>query len=432
VQFLREPDSALNLAVFRIVLFGYLAWFAATFYDLVWFAGLPEALRTPPPYSGWYAAIPMTPAMVEAGQWLLVGSAIFAALGLFTRWTSAGAALLAFLLLGIPQLYGWKVDHCHHLVWFAAILAASPCADALSVDAWLGQRPRPAPSSAYGVPLRFVWLLIGIIYLFPGIYKALLLPDWIRPFTMRYHLYLKWAEYPDGFTPLFPLDETVWPLFFAAAGTILFEVSFLGLILFRRTRLLAVVAGLVFHNMTWALMGIHFLALQLCYVAFVPWDRLFHWSGRAVRSHPETPTYVVGAGLLLAAILAGVTGTINAWPVAHYPTFAWIPGPTLSRAELLPMSATGELLPISQATDAALRRRFMETRWEFILQHVGASGDPALVKAVLEVLAKEQPSLRHAASVDVYQTTRSILPADRSKPPLTRARLAHVPASSTP
>ena len=65
-------DAPINLAVFRVVLFGYVAWFAAYEYDLVWFAGLPDAFRIPPVYTAWYRALPLSADVVAVGRVVLI------------------------------------------------------------------------------------------------------------------------------------------------------------------------------------------------------------------------------------------------------------------------------------------------------------------------------------------------------------------------
>ena len=51
-----------------------------------------------------------------------------------------------------------------------------------------------------------------------------------------------------------------------------FELSFVFLVPFRRTRPFAAVAGLAFHNLTYLLMNIAFVSLQILYLVFVDWD----------------------------------------------------------------------------------------------------------------------------------------------------------------
>lgn len=429
-----DVSSPLSLAVFRGVLFSTLAWYALTAYDVAWFAALPDALRTPPIFTEWYAALPLTPDVVRAGQWALVLTAVLAALGCYTRITSTAAAVLALLVIGVPQLYGWKVDHPHHLVWFAAILAASPSGDALSIDAWRRGGTPPPPSPAYGVPLRFAWALMGLLYLFPGLAKAALLPQWGSAANLQFHLYEKWAEL-DGFQPVLPVDQ--WPLVLslAAAGTILFELSFIVLVWFRRTRWLVLAGGLLFHTMTSQMMAISFLSLQLCYVALVPWERVAAWwrgvpGETAADRRPATlPTLIVGATLVAGVAVASVLN-VDSWPFSIYPTFGYLSRPTLIRAELVPVDASGTAMAVSPATWSRIKYRMKTARWERILRRLGGRIDPAerdrIAAAVFTVLVREDPTLATATTLDLYLTTRSVLPSERDQPPRGRTRVARI------
>src|SRR5262249_46922780 len=96
-----------------------------------------------------------------------------------------------------------------------------------------------------------------------------------------------------GWRPIFRLDQ--YPLLYrmSAAATIAFELSFIFLIFFPSIRLLAPVGGLVFHNMTTLFMRISFWQLQVCYVVFFDWDRLFRWVG--LRLYLE-PMYLIFDG----------------------------------------------------------------------------------------------------------------------------------------
>jgi hypothetical protein len=440
-RYLAALDSPINLAVFRAVLFAYLAWFTATEYDFVWFASLPAVLRMPPPLTNWLIALPISPATVAAGRLALIVTALVACVGWHTRITTVAATVLAVIVLGVPEMYGGKVDHYHHLVWFAGIIASSRCADAFSVDSWLRGGQTPPGSSAYALPLRIIWLLIGCIYLFPGLAKAAIFIDWIYPDNLRYQLYQKWAEL-DHFTPLFRIDR--WPaaLTIAAASTIAFEVSFIWLVLFERTRWVAVVAGLLFHQMTAQMMGIDFFALQICYVSFIPWDRVVAWlrphakveaTPSSAAPHAATwPTVIVGGSILAAAVAAGVTG-LDSWPFAVYPRFNYIAAHTMTQLELVPVDRAGVSRPISFTTERRVKTRMKEARWTRLLSRAtmigGRQRQQQFALALLDVLGREDPQVRAAASVEIYQTTRS-LPMDRCAPPLSRVLLARVTLST--
>jgi hypothetical protein len=405
-----DAGAALNLAMFRMVFFGYLAWFAATAYDWTWFASLPDALRTPPPLAGWYAALPFSPAGVRACQIALIITALAAAIGWQTRFMTGATAVLSLLVLGVPQMY-LKIDHYHHLVWFAAILAASPCGDVLSVDAWRERRPRPARALAYALPLRYIWTLIGLIYFFPGLAKARALPMWVHPDNLKFQLYAKWAEL-DNFAPLLPIDQWPFVLSLAAAATIAFELSFLWLVLHHQTRLYAAAGGLLFHLMTWQMMGISFVVLQVCYVAFVPWDRVFRWSaGLRPANAALWPIKAAGLTVVALAATAGVIG-LNSWPISVYPTFNAVATPTIVRLDVVARDSSGQTVPISAATLNSVRAKFKEGRFtrleQLLIQLPHDTARARLSESTLGILQAADPGLLRATSIEISQTTRAI------------------------
>lgn len=287
-DFFRGETYPINLAIFRIFLFGTIFFLVnRNIPQIVWFSELPKELQFPPLGSQWLISlIPINATIAQTTSWILKIFSFTAMIGLFTPISAWLTVILSFYVLGIPQFYG-KVDHYHHLLWFAVILSASRCADVLSLDAifiaWKrsdrGQVEPPGLSKVYGLPLRFVWLLLGIIYFFPGLYK---LGgggfDWAFSDNLKYQMYSKWLEL-DGWLPVFRLDK--YPILYqiSALGSIGFELSFIALIFFSQIRYLAAFGGLIFHNMTLLLMNIGFFTIQRCYVAFFDWNAIFHWIG---------------------------------------------------------------------------------------------------------------------------------------------------------
>ena len=226
--------------------------------------------------------------------------------------TALVAALLAVYVLGIPQLYG-KVDHYHHLVWLALLLACSPCADQLAVDA--RRRSVPPASPRYGFPLRMAWLLIGFCYLFPGLAKLGEWKVWLSAANLRGLLDLQqWASHGG-------LPVPGWMLLPMAVGTLVFELTFVFAVFSPRLRPWVLVAGVAFHLGTFATMHILFWNLWICYVAFIDWSRWFGPAGRVDDDAPPRSTQVVAALLVIAVATAGLTFLTAAWPFASYPTF---------------------------------------------------------------------------------------------------------------
>jgi predicted DCC family thiol-disulfide oxidoreductase YuxK len=289
--FFTEAAAPVNLAVFRIVFF-VIILFSFSVDNVAWFGSLQAELRFPPTgLNSILAHIPINESVAWFAAVALVVACLACILGLFTRTSIIVCLVLSLYVLGLPQLFG-KMNHYHHLIWFMAILAVSPCADVLSVDAifksWKradrGRTEPPEPSQAYSLPLRFVWLLMGVIYFSAGFWKVWTAGyHWAWSDNPRNIMYNKWMEL-SGWVPFFRVDH--YPIVYklSAAGTLVFELSFLVLIFFPAVRYLAPLGGLAFHNMTNLFMRISFWYLQGCYVAFVNWHSVFRSIGRKLFS----------------------------------------------------------------------------------------------------------------------------------------------------
>lgn len=324
--------SALDLAVVRISVVVVLMLSASIASADRW-AALPEAARTLPEGVRWLVPhLPIDTASVQIVRAVFRVAGVLAGVGLFTQASCAVLALTTFYLLLVPQL-GGAVFHDHHLLWLTALLAASPCGDALSIDAWLDRRAgraRPTGGRAHGAAVRAAWCVIGLVYFFPGVHKlATSGLDWALSDNLRNQMWLKWAQDPS-LLPSSRIDR--WPLLCRAlaALTIAFELSFLPLVLAGpRTRTLAVLGALGFHAGAEAFMGIQFSVLWGCYGMFVPWSALLaRWRPGPVRVLSPTrsllPLAIVALPLLSAIAIAGALGRMQAYPFACYPTFEWI------------------------------------------------------------------------------------------------------------
>jgi len=289
--FFADTTAPVNLAVFRIVFF-LLILFSFSVKNSAWFGNLSAELRFPPTGLRFLLAfIPINESVAWFASAALIVACLACILGLFTRTSIIVCLVLSLYVLGLPQLFG-KIDHYHHLIWFMGILAVSPCADVLSIDAifksWKradgGSTEPPAPARAYSLPLRFVWLLMGVIYFSAGFWKVWTSGyQWAWSDNPRNIMYNKWMEL-SGWVPFFRVDH--YPLLYklSAAGTLIFELSFILLIFFPVFRYLAPLGGLAFHNMTNLFMRISFWNLQGCYVAFVDWRAVFRSIGRRLFS----------------------------------------------------------------------------------------------------------------------------------------------------
>jgi hypothetical protein len=265
--FFTKATHPVNLALFRIVLF-WTPFEEVDVSSIVFFSQLPAELRFAPSGFGWLLnSFPLHEAWVRMAVNLYLVACVTGMLGLWSRTSALLVALLGFYVLGIPQLFG-KVNHSHHFVWFPAVLAASRCGNALSCDAILAAWKRadrgvtapPGPASDYTAPLRIVAILLGVIYFFPGFWKAWSGGvDWVLGENLRYQMYSKWLEFGD-WVPVFRLDH--YPLLykFSALTTIAFELSFVALIFLPTLFVLAPLNGMLFHGMSTPSWGFSFTA----------------------------------------------------------------------------------------------------------------------------------------------------------------------------
>jgi predicted DCC family thiol-disulfide oxidoreductase YuxK len=289
-NFVATPASPLNLAIFRIAVFGTtltVLYFDASATD--WFSSFPHQLQIAPFGVGWLLAyVPISKPLMTAATSLLIIVCITGLIGLFSRASSILALVLALYVLGITQIYG-KVSHDHELIWFMAILAVSRCGDGLSIDAILVSRKRadrgiidpPRPSISYALSLRFASVLLGIIYFFPGFWKFWNAGfGWALSDNLKYQMYSKWMEF-DGWTPFFRLDWHPWLYKTVALETMVFEMSFVLLVFFPRLRRVAALGGVIFHVGCLIFLRIFFYELLIFYVALFDvsgWlKKLGHW-----------------------------------------------------------------------------------------------------------------------------------------------------------
>ena len=298
-RYFNEPSHPVNLAVFRIVFFPSLALFALSESRALEYSALPRDFLVPPfLLSGVLEVLPIDPQLAFWTMAALVAACVLATLGLFTRAATVAALLLGLYVLGIAQFYG-KVNHYNHLIWFAALFAVSPCSDTLSLDAvhraWRrrGTARPPGPSRRYGLPLRLVWLLMGVAYFFPGMWKiASGGGDWVAGDILRQRLWNKWVLL-DEWTPLIRLDLFPLGYHIMGAGTLIFETLFIVAVLFPRARPFAAVTGFSFHAGIQYFMRIFFWTLMIAYVTFINWDCLLRRVGE--RLFPIEATLIYDA-----------------------------------------------------------------------------------------------------------------------------------------
>ena len=312
-EFFRTPTSPVNLAIFRIVVFGtMLITLRVDATATQWFSTFPRQLVAAPYGTNWILPyVPISQPLVAIVSGVLVVFCILGMIGLFSRASSLVSLALALYVLGITQIFG-KVSHDQAVIWFLAILAASPCGDVLSIDAILMSRKRadegitapPEASISYALPLRFACVLLGVIYFFPGFWKLWNSGfGWALSDNLKYQMYSKWMEF-GGWTPFFRLDLHPWLYRPLALGTIVFEMSFIALIFFPRLRRVAALGGVIFNLGTLIFLRIFFYDLVIYYVALFDVSGWLKKSGRRIFKTPLTVVYDGSCSFCRRAIAA--------------------------------------------------------------------------------------------------------------------------------
>ncbi|MFT4976934.1 MAG: hypothetical protein ACI8S6_002839 [Myxococcota bacterium] len=418
-----SPSSATDLAVLRITVAMLLLGAA----DVWQGPGLAAALASYPPESldppwgsGWmFSLLGVNVAIAHAARAGVLLGAALGLVGLHARLGFALAALCGLYLLALPSLQG-TIVHNHHLLWLSLLLATSPCADALTI------RTRRGPAitgSAYTIPIRATWLVVGAVFFFPGLWKLLTSgPGWIFSDNLQNQIYWKWAQSWDH--PTLRIDRIPGSTQAAAAAVVAFELSFGFLLWWPRARTPAVIAALAFHALTAALMDVRFSTLWPCYVAFFSWER------RPITTTKDASWAggLVAAGLVAVVWVAGGSGVMRAWPVACYPTFAARVPATMP---VLVVTVVGE-----DGVERAVSLEAMVApepgSWALIWQLIGIGGPvrPDALEAFWAQASKRpavEALLGGPGEIRFYRGELSVVPEERGQPAERRV-LLHVMA----
>lgn len=212
------------------------------------------------------------------------------AVGFYYRWAS-GLFAVAFTYFFLLERTNYQ-NHYYLLCWVSWCMPFLPLNSNFSVDARLG---RVRPSEV--VPTWTYWtvqFLIGIPYFYGGIAK--LTPDWLLGQPMGIFLKTKTGLPLIGDLLTHPLSA-----YFFSIGGLLFDLLVVPLLLWRRTRLVAFLACLVFHLMNTQLFQIHifpWFMLLATTIFFSPgWPRwVLGLKSPLEPSQPTTPTGDLQAG----------------------------------------------------------------------------------------------------------------------------------------
>ncbi len=343
-------------------------------------------LRAVPWGLGWVApALPGPEWLPLTATVLLMAATTLLLVGLWTRASATLATLSAVYLLALPQLVG-TVRHTHHLVWFLALIACSPCGDAVSLDRHFRARRGEAVADdeatpRYGVPLRLGFVVLGLVYFFPGLWKLVHGGwAWVASDQFIHQMHWKWAQM--GRVPALRVDQ--WPLLcqVGAGLTVAFELGFLPLAVLTRWRIPLVLGCVAFHIAIEQVMLIPFQSLWLCALGLWPWTdvlrRVDGWLGRSrtlakmLPSPAPTRATAWGGALLVAGIgLAGAREQTAGWPFACYPTFARMVGEAMPLLEVTRRGPEGQRAVVPLRLAGVDGQRHLGLQWQLGLDVVG-------------------------------------------------------------
>lgn len=400
-------SDARALASLRVVV-SVLILISPELHQAVGLAARPELLDFVPEGAHWLRALNLTPSSAQALRVIALSSGALALLGFHSRAALAVLTLSAMPLYALSQFSG-AVIHDMHLFWFSGLLALSPCGDVWALDNW-GNEPERAPRE-YAIPVAWCRAFLGVIYFFPGLHKVLESGwDWAAGPHVIAQMHVKWFEMAE--LPWLRIDRYTWLCSLGGHAVLLFELYFFPLVSWPKTRKLAGLLGLGFHWATQAFFFIPFVSLWACYVVLAPWALRREPSyqpkprrpTRRRRSRPGTlPAVIFGAVVLTIAIVQGLRGQTQAWPIACYPTFAAITGDTLPDLLIEAELQSGERVRFT-GREGGPRT---QAEWGRVFRISGVYGSPpdesALLRHALGAAERAGISLAPGSALRVYR-----------------------------
>jgi hypothetical protein len=276
------PAPAQRLAMLRILVGGYaLGYLVVRFGHLVGVSGMtPQQWKPVGPAV--LLSVPLPAALVVALVVLavLLGAAFVAGL----RFRSTGPAFAAALLWVTSYRNSWSmVFHTENLmVLHVLVLALSPAADALSLDARGRPPPGDAPRARYGWAIRLMCAVTVTTYFIAGwskLHNAGL--GWVTSDTLRVYVAydnLRKVELGAGYSWIgTALAQHGWLFPPMAAMSLLTELGAPLALLHPRVGRLWCVAAWSFHLGVVVLMAIvfHYPLAGVGYASFFPVERLY-------------------------------------------------------------------------------------------------------------------------------------------------------------
>lgn len=275
--FFRERDIA-ALVFFRII-FGILG-FAEVLGQYIYY-GLMEGYFWPERFRFTYYGFQWLDVVPEPFFGMIVLSLMIAALCiLFGRFYRIATI---WFFLGVTYLFvlekAYYLNHGYFFCWLAFVMIFLPANRAASGDVL--KNPALRSSTTPGWTIDILKFLMGVVYFFGGIAK--LNADWLRGIPLNI-----WLKYKKDMPLLGPVWDHDWTPYLMSYGGVFLDLFVVPMLLWRRTRILALLMAAFFHitNTIVFKIGIFpWLSLAMS-VLFFPSDLPRRWWRWAQRFRP--------------------------------------------------------------------------------------------------------------------------------------------------
>lgn len=323
-KFLFKPALPYNLAVFRILLFSYFILFylgnSKTYFNSV--------------ATGNYKPLPIFGDLFYfAGSSLFVYKLLFyiclfafagVVVGYKTRFFLVISSILSLFVISTPNMFGTSWHH-HLFMWIPWFFTFSSCFDVFSIDSYLKNDKSITLKGDYTFTIRIIWLQIGVLYWCAGVNKLWDSGfDWALSESMINQFRLEWFENFSKI-PSIRIDKTPVLMHVGGVAAICFEMLFFFLLFKKKNRYIAILGGLIMHNILGYFLHISFFGtLQILYLIFIDWNSLF--STKSVTNHEKETKLEklnVRAGIFLVSINVFFGfASIQTYPFSGYPEYS--------------------------------------------------------------------------------------------------------------
>ncbi len=253
-QGLFAPISIAPLVYFRILFGAIMLWEVSRYYSHDW---IERYFIDPDFYFTFYGFpwIQPWPDNLMYVHFLALGIlAVFIILGLWYR-VSATLFFLGFTYVFLLDQANY-LNHFYLISWVSFLMIFVPAHRAASLD--VVRRPDLRVATTPAWPLWLLRAMVGIAYFFGGVAK--INGDWLHGEPMR-----MWLASRTDFPLIGSYFTEPWAAYFFSYSGLMFDLLVVPLLLWRRTRVLAVVILLSFHLMN----------VELFQIGIFPWFMLF-------------------------------------------------------------------------------------------------------------------------------------------------------------